>query len=137
LLALAITEVESGGDTYAVRYEPNWKYLYNVEEFAKLSLVSLETEKVCQMMSWGLMQVMGAVARECGFEDRLPQLIDPRCGAKYGCNKLKKLFRIHKTVDDVIASYNAGSPIKRDGKYVNQGYVDKVRAVYGIKPESL
>ena len=35
----------------------------------------------------------------------------------------------HKKMDEAIAAYNAGSPRYRaDGKFENQGYVDKVNA---------
>ena len=31
---------------------------------------------------------------------------------------------------DAVAAYNAGSARMKDGQYVNQGYVDKVRKRY-------
>lgn len=136
MLAIAIAEVESAGDPLAVRYEPGWKYHYNVENFAKMCRISEATEHVLQACSFGLMQVMGTVARELGHEESLLKLTDARLGAKYGCIKLAKLFKLLKSVDDVISAYNAGSPIKRDGKYINQSYVDKVRAIYGRKPNN-
>jgi len=129
-LALAITEVESAGDPAAVRFEPGWKYHYKVEDFAKACRITAETEKVLQSCSFGLMQVMGTVARELGFSGNLVQLSDPYIGAKYGCLKLAKLFSLLKSTDDVIAAYNAGSPNRTpDGKYVNQQYVDKVKSI--------
>lgn len=131
MLAIAIAEVESAGDPLAVRFEPGWKYHYNVDNFAKLCRISQDTEQMLQACSFGLMQVMGTVARELGFEGSLIKLTDPRIGAKYGCLKLSKLFKVLNSVDDVIAAYNAGSPIKKDGKYINQQYVDKVHRAYG------
>lgn len=136
MLALAITEVESAGDPYAIRFEPGWKYHYNVDNFAKLCRISHDTEQMLQACSFGLMQVMGTVARELGHEESLLKLTDARTGAKFGCIKLARLFKTLKSVDDVIAAYNAGSPIKRDQKYINQGYVDKVRTLYGRKHQS-
>lgn len=134
MLALAICEVESGGDSMAIRYEPEWKYQYDMGRFAKLCNTTVETERVLQSCSFGLMQVMGTVARELGHTGSLVQLLDPFVGAKYGCIKLAKLLAIHESIDDVIAAYNAGSPIKRStGEYVNQGYVDKVKSI--LKPE--
>lgn len=132
MLVLAIAEVESAGDPLAVRFEPGWRYHYNVEEFAKLCRISKDTEHTLQACSFGLMQVMGTVARELGHEGSLLQLTDAKLGAKYGCMKLAKLFKILKSVDDVIAAYNGGSAIRnKDGTYRNQIYVDKVRRVYG------
>lgn len=136
LLALAITEVESAGSPVAVRFEPGWKYHYKVEEFAKSCQITADTERVLQACSFGVMQVMGTVARELGFTGNLIQLSDPYIGAKYGCLKLAKLFSLLKSTDDVIAAYNAGSPMRNsDGKYVNQKYVDKVRAILYPKVE--
>jgi soluble lytic murein transglycosylase-like protein len=42
-------------------------------------------------MSWGLMQVMGQVARENGFTDHyLSGLCDPAAGVDLGCRVLRK-----------------------------------------------
>lgn len=133
LLAVAVCEVESAGDNYAMRYEPNWKYAFEVEKFAKLNRITAETERQLQCFSFGLMQVMGTVARELGHMGPLVKLTDPYIGAKYGCLKLAKLSAVLKSTDDVIAAYNAGSPkMTADGKYVNQHYVDKVNSY--LKP---
>ncbi len=135
LLAVAICEVESNGNNLAVRYEAHWKYEFEVEKFAKLNRITVATEKMLQACSFGLLQVMGTVARELGYEASLIQLTDPYIGAKYGCIKLDKLMAKFESRDDVIAAYNAGSPIKKpDGSYVNQEYVDKVKS--RLKPFS-
>lgn len=87
------------------------------------------TELWGQRQSWGLMQVMGATAREYGFKgDFLSELCDPYLGLKYGMIHLRTLLKRHHGVwQDVIASYNAGSPRKdASGKYGNQAYVDAV-----------
>ena len=79
-------------------------------------------------MSWGPMQIMGSVAREIGYADHLTKLLDPAIGILWGSKKLAKLSRIYKSQDDVIASYNAGSPVKTmKGELMNQAYVDGVR----------
>ena len=80
------------------------------------------------MISWGLMQVLGAVARERGLRSKyLSALTEPMIGIRFGCAHLA-WFRDKKgySGDDMIAAYNAGSPRKKNGIYVNQGYVDKV-----------
>ena len=129
-VAIAIAMIESSWDTYAVKYEPNWKYLESVEAHAKADHITGETELQLQKFSWGLMQVMGSVARELGFTLALPMLCIPEFGAEYGTKKLAKLFRRYPSELDVIAAYNAGSPRKTEhGFYVNQGYVNKVKSL--------
>lgn len=126
-LVRAIIQVESEGDVYATRFEPDWKYFYIPSEMAKRTHVTLLTERNGQATSWGLMQVMGAVAREFGFKGKFPQLCEPKEGISYGCLKLRQLFDLYKDERSVIAAYNAGSP-RTDGRgfFVNQPYVDKV-----------
>lgn len=123
-LVAAIVQVESSFDPYAMRYEPAYKWLVNAELSA--------TERNAQMTSWGLMQVMGAVAREHNMTGFLSRLTIPAVGLYYGMIHLAK-YRRRWPQDwkDVIASYNAGSPKRTaDMKYLNQGYVDKVLAAW-------
>lgn len=120
-LVFAICEIESSMNTYAMRYEPQYKYL--VGQPLEMS----PTERVGQMISWGLMQVMGAVAREAGFQGSFPQLCEPMMGLEYGCRHLRKFQDRWQNWQDSIASYNAGNPRKMpNGLYFNQGYVDRV-----------
>ena len=86
----------------------------------------MDTELIAQKTSWGLMQVMGTVARELGHRGWLSELCEPERGIYYGCLHLKKLMDRHGNLSDTVAAYNAGSP-RRDvnGKYVNQEYVDR------------
>ena len=123
-LVAAFCEVESGFNTYAIRYEPHYRWLVG----ENLS----PTEEISQKTSWGLMQVMGAVARERGLRSKyLSALTEPKIGIRFGCAHLA-WFRDKKgySGDDMIAAYNAGSPRKKNGIYVNQGYVDKVNRCF-------
>ena len=91
------------------------------------------TERQDQMTSWGLMQVMGAVARELGHTGPLSDLLDPPTGLFYGCLHLRRFRAKYDIWPDVIAAYNAGSPRRvagQIGPYVNQSYVDKVLAAW-------
>lgn len=127
-LCIAIATVESSWEPFAVRYEPNWKYFYKIELFAKKNRITEQTEQVLQACSWGLMQVMGSVARELGFSQPLQQLCGPAYGVEYGCKKLLELKKLYHSELDVISAYNQGSPVKLpNGDYKNQHYVDKVR----------
>lgn len=125
----AFATVESSLNPWALRYEPQYKYLYLLDNRSQLS----PTERVGQMCSWGLMQVMGAVAREYGFKGYFPQLCDPVVGLRYGCLHVTKFRAKYGQWSDVIAAYNAGSPRREPTNpwsYVNQFYVNKVLTVW-------
>ena len=126
-LVLAVIEKESAFNNMTYRYEELWRYHKNIEFFATKTRVSYNSEKHLQATSWGLMQVMGTVARELGFEGHFTELSDPGVGIEFGCRKLKQLLKKYSTQDDAISSYNAGSPRRLpDGTYSNQEYVSKV-----------
>lgn len=126
-LISAIVLMESTGNPWLTRYEPNWKYFYFQEYFAKTNRVTIQTETIMQATSWGLMQIMGSGARELGFSAEMPRLILPENSLLYGCKKLKKLSVKAQNQNDLIAAYNAGSARKNaDGSYVNQDYVNGV-----------
>lgn len=127
-LVKAVVFCESADNTFAIRYEPHYKWLYKPKYFSSRNIISDATEIEAQKTSWGLMQVMGAVARERGFTGAyLSELVMPEVGLEYGCKHLKLYYNKYKNWKDAVASYNAGSPRKKDnGEYVNQYYVDKV-----------
>jgi hypothetical protein len=129
LLVLAIATVETGLQTWPCRFEPKWNadWFVDTKKWADKLLQSEDTEKVQQATSWGALQVMGAVARQRGFQGYLSQLAVPEIGVRFGCLHLKSFLERYKDEHDAIASYNAGSPRKNaQNKYVNQSYVDKV-----------
>ena len=126
-LVHAIIQVESSGNTHAIRYEPEYRWVYEVELIAKHNRIPESTEENQQMISWGLMQVMGAVAREHGFKGRyISELCTPELGVEYGCKHLKRQYERYNDWEMAIAAYNAGSVRMKGSKYVNQAYVDKV-----------
>jgi len=143
-LVRAIMIVESAGDPWAYRNEPGYRWLWDVRiglpyEGDPQSLpaprgVSQATELMGQQTSWGLMQVMGATARELGFRGRyLTALLDPEMSLEYGCRYLQVLFQRHRSWEPVAAAYNAGSPRRAsDGRWQNQRYVDAVREAGGF-----
>ena len=126
----AIVMTESAGVASATRYEPGYKWLYRHHEYANGLKISHLTEEVHQKISWGLCQLMGGRARELGFRDDLPKLIDPDINLYYGAKNLKGLIIKYDEERLVIASYNSGSPVyKKDkltGVLINETYVDKV-----------
>lgn len=127
-LIAAIVQTESAGRIYVTRYEPAYRYTHNEAVFASGCGTTTETERIHQMTSWGLMQIMGGVLREHGFKNNMPQALDPETNLNYGCKHFIRMLKQNKNnIVDAIASYNAGSARKTDdGKYVNQAYVDKV-----------
>lgn len=131
-LIYAIIETESGWNSYTVRYEPEWKYIVSIPDNLLKSLgITRITEEQLQKFSWGLMQIMGSVARELNFTGLLTELVNPQTNVNLGIRHLKKFLDKYKNIEDAIASYNAGSPRKREnGKYINQQYVDKVLTNY-------
>lgn len=132
-LVLAMVQVESAWDTFAVRYEPDWHYFATPKDYALHCHITDSTEMILQKCSFGLMQVMGATARSLGFKENLLRLTDPALGLYYGCKKLDELFKKHDLKTDIIAAYNAGIPVLNAlGKYKNQSYVDKVLKAMGV-----
>jgi soluble lytic murein transglycosylase-like protein len=90
-LVCAIVEQESGWNPWAMRYEPAFfaKYVANLYTNNKISA----SEAYARGFSWGLMQVMGQVAREAGFDALfLSALCDPEQGLATGCKVLRKKF---------------------------------------------
>lgn len=124
---------ETRGNTFALRYEPKFEYTYMPASYSKKLMQSLETEVMSQHCSFGLMQIMGCVARECGFDGYLTQLCDPAIGIYFGAKQLVRLFKTYPTtILDVISSYNAGSARMKDGFYSNQDYVNEVSYWMGV-----
>lgn len=121
-LIYAVCLTESGGNEFAIRHEAHYRWV--------LGDNLTPGEYIGQKTSWGLMQVMGAVAREYGFTDQFSALWEPSIGIKYGVKHLKRLYAKHGKWPQTIAAYNAGTPQLVDGKFKNQAYVDKVLAYW-------
>ncbi len=90
-LVCAVIEQESGWNPWAMRYEPAFftKYVASLYTNNKISA----SEAYARGFSWGLMQVMGQVARETGFDAPfLSALCDLEQGLSIGCKVLRKKF---------------------------------------------
>src|SRR4030088_129046 len=88
-LVCAVIEQESAWNPWAIRYEPLFfaKYVASLYTNNKISA----SEAYARGFSWGLMQVMGQVARESGFDALfLSTLCDPEQGLAVGCKVLRK-----------------------------------------------
>lgn len=108
-LVMAVCEHESSWNPYAWNPEPAYRYMWNVktrQPFRTLTVAEIssatpppdfhslagdrDNEWWGQRASWGLMQIMGAVARERGFAGLyLPELTDPLVGLPPACRELK------------------------------------------------
>ena len=129
-LVIAVIEQESGGNPWAMRHEPKFRWFWNVatgtpwhgpavaEAFAHLPGCSRETEFEGQRTSWGMMQVMGAVARERGFKGAfLSELADPATGIEYGCRHLSGLLkRANGDVRHGLLRFNGGGDLDYPNK---------------------
>jgi soluble lytic murein transglycosylase-like protein len=90
-LVCAVVEQESSWNSWAMRYEPAFfaKYVASLYTNNKVSA----SEAYARGFSWGLMQVMGQVAREFGFDSPfLSALCEPEQGLAIGCKVLRKKF---------------------------------------------
>jgi soluble lytic murein transglycosylase-like protein len=118
-IVFGIVMKESQGLPWAIRYEPAYKWLFEVNK-VKPSICSVYTEEMLQKCSWGLMQVMGAVFREYGFEGWLTELAtDIDRQIQYGTKHLAKKIKKYG-VDRGISAYNAGVPISGNREYVEE-----------------
>jgi soluble lytic murein transglycosylase-like protein len=108
-LVCAVIEQESAWNPWAVRYEPSFlsRYVAPLYTTGKLSA----TEAYTRAMSWGVMQVMGQVAREFGFKDAsLAELCDPAAGIEFGCRILAtRLARTKGDVPAALLAWNGGA----------------------------
>jgi soluble lytic murein transglycosylase-like protein len=106
-LVCAVIEQESAWDAQAMRYEPAFRMRY----VAPLELSP--TEEIARSISWGLMQVMGQLARERGFAGKfLSALCDPAAGLDVGCLVLaSKHSAAGGDVARALALWNGGANV--------------------------
>lgn len=127
---MAIVRRESSFNAYSIRFESSYAYLFQVEMYAKKLGVTINTEMMCQKTSWGLGQIMGALAREQGHQGPMGELFLPEVNIKHLCIRIKKLMTYSLVPDDVFACYNGGPGAlhKKGGVYINQEYVNTVKS---------
>jgi soluble lytic murein transglycosylase-like protein len=129
-LICAICEQESAWNPWAIRYEPAFFTHYIVPQLSAGKISN--TEAQARAFSWGLMQVMGQVAREHNFGGSsstnatpLAQLCDPECGLEIGCTVFAaKLAAAHGDATRALQLWNGGGNpsyaaevLARVGKY--------------------
>lgn len=138
ILVEAVVVQESAGNCDAFRFEKDfWNRLMK----PKPEYRGLNPRRYAS--SYGLMQVMWAVAVERGWSRDLPPelLAVPETALEYGCRQLRHLFDLLKTkvpaatneqmTHAVLASYNGGWGGNLPGTALrNQSYATQVLAKY-------
>lgn len=144
LLVTAIARVESGLLGTAIRFEPDYRWLWDMNNNRPFRhpteeerynthapddfnagrpeitgfYCSDDTEWIGQHISWGPFQMMGAVLRETGYKGPLPELcVDPDLASRFACvhlSKLKYRYFNRHGWSGVVAAYNAGRPRRDD-----------------------
>src|SRR5271167_3713043 len=107
-LVCAVVEQESAWNTWAIRYEPAFFAKYVASLYTNNKVTASEAH--ARGFSWGLMQVMGQVAREMGFDATfLSALCDPEQGLSVGCKLLhKKLDAADGDTTRGLLAWNGG-----------------------------
>lgn len=120
-LVCAVVEQESAWNEWEFRYEPAFYATYIAPMLKGASPAgpikvfdpscSIETEAAARAFSWGLMQILGQVAREQGFTGGwLSQLSDPATGVEYGCRKLAVCLKnANGNESAALQAWNGGS----------------------------
>lgn len=108
-LVCAVAHHESGWYPFADRHEPAFYDRY-IQPLINQGKVRNITEAKNRATSYGLMQVMGQVARELGCTARsLVELTDPDLGIEFGCKKLKECIDKHPSDQRAaLLAYNGG-----------------------------
>jgi len=113
-LVCAICEQESAWNPWAIRYEPAF-FAHYIAPQLSAGQISI-TEAQARAFSWGLMQVMGQVAREHNFGASsaspvapLSELCDPACGLDVGCAVFAaKSSAAHGDATSALQLWNGG-----------------------------
>jgi soluble lytic murein transglycosylase-like protein len=126
---VAQVEKESSGNPNAIRLEPNFKWFYPKGVF----LAGDELE--FQRTSWGLLQIMGATARELGYTVPAtpwpsgPLKADAVAALDLGCRYMASKIQRWGNIHDALSAYNAGSPTTKNFPTYVQPILDRAAAL--------
>lgn len=127
-LIMAIVKKECSFQPYSIRYEKhlikNKKYVYWIPKKHRKDKLSYS--------SLGAGQVLYGTARSMGFKGEPADLLLCKNSIKYCVKYIKDLIKRYYILEDVISSYNQGSPRKnKNGKLKNyDNYVNPVIVFY-------
>jgi soluble lytic murein transglycosylase-like protein len=100
---------ESGGNKYAMRAEPKFRWISDDYAAQRPGGMSSDTELWGRKISWGLCQLMGQVARERGFQGWWPELCEPEVNLALGAGLLAWcIARRGGDVEAGLLRYNGG-----------------------------
>lgn len=118
-LVCAIIEQESNWNPWAIRFEPAFysRYVQPLRDQLHIG----DSEANARATSWGLMQLMGEVAREYAFSGIfLSELCDPENGLEMGCKYFSAIMgKVANDVNAALLRWNGGG---------DAHYPDSVRA---------
>lgn len=119
---IALVKTESNFNPLAQRYEIGYPYIYSVKELAETVGCSRSTMEHAQKCSYGICQVMGAVAYEAGYRGWPAGLFNVETNLKYACDHIQMLNKKFDLLqaDEAYAAYNAGAPRKVDREWINK-----------------
>lgn len=124
-LVCAMCATESSWNPDATRYEPAF---YNRYISAMKGLSEEEMEN--RATSFGLLQIMGQVAREQGYDDPLENLLkNPVDGLTQGCKKLRKCISMESHEHSTYANDRAAALLRYNGGG-DAGYPGRVMEHY-------
>ena len=124
-LIRGIINAESGNVIFSVRNDTK---ALSRQKWAVQSAERLGIDKdKYKFFSGGLMHPLYLNAVNFGFKGSFYEFLNPEVNIEIGVKILKGYLRKYKgDVEDAVSAYNMGSAKKKNGKYVNQDYVDKV-----------
>jgi soluble lytic murein transglycosylase-like protein len=136
----AVIQEESRFEPWAARTEPHYKRKAIVQRQARewskrwRGAPSYETELDDRARSFGLMQVMGQLAREQRLASRyLGELYLPPNTIYHGAKRLRVLLdRYRGDTLSAISAYNQGNNRKRGETFANARYVYRVCAAWKV-----
>lgn len=136
ILLLAICTHESSFDPFRAKTEASYRWLSLPNGHALRLGITYETEVALQSISYGLMQIMGATARQFGYNGQLAELAgNPSISLHFGTLYLQHCLKLYPKLEDTISAYNAGHPEEiANGIYRNQSYEDAVKKFMAEKP---
>jgi muramidase (phage lysozyme) len=126
-----ISGIESGGNIYAARYEPQWRYLTDamISETCKIHKCSIVTARMLLSTSWGKYQIMGAVLFELGYRQRIiPDFFHPQMQEVY-FSKYLASRKISNDISQLLTEEGRRFfATKYNGNGAVQQYADKIKS---------
>ena len=120
-----IIKAESGGVIFSVRNDTR---ALKKQKWATKAVDHLGLwENKYRFFSGGLMHPLYLNAISMGYNVNFYSFLNPEINIEIGIKILKNYIKkYHGNIEDAVSAYNIGSAKKKDGKYINQDYVDKV-----------